>query len=89
MVLTNCITFDGLEKIYDYELIDDVYCNWDSKCMTKSTSIESKNNSKDTRNCFNEKGRLCKDAKLYSSNVEEIRKMHPLMIMVIRNEVLQ
>lgn len=74
---------DEQVKTYDYELLDDVYSNWNCEEPTETPEAVKKRKTKDMYNGFNEKGLLRRSAKLYSNNKEEIKKNHPLMIMVI------
>lgn len=96
IVLDRCVTTQILtdecsqkpviKKIYNYELIDDIYSSWGNKFEQNNSATtprtRHKNKQMDIYNGFDEDGKLRADAKLYTSNMDELKENHPLMIMV-------
>lgn len=95
-MLDKCITTEKHPKLgephglktYNYELLDDVYSSWISDTgQNDATNAQTPRtretlNKKDIYNGFDENGQLRPSAKLYTTNIHEIRKYHPIMIMV-------
>lgn len=74
----------SFEIQYNYEFIDDTYCNWEKPECTKVDHCHSNINdvNTDAVDGFDSQGKMSSCATAYTKNSAEIRMNHPLMVMV-------